>query len=197
MHNLKLTTVNPQFAVGNLIPLSAGCFPPYSPSFTRQIKGLPMSDVMSEKDPFDAIERDEKEQMERSSPTELRQKLAETKLAELENKRTQREDQQLKEAKELVRKAQQPYRDRSAKNEALIEAHAVLAPTLPKEMLRDEMAKAALDEVENEDAEADDQTLASLKEAVKDANAGYKEATKRHKQIVKYAKQLLSDKGAA
>jgi hypothetical protein len=151
---------------------------------------------MTEKDPFDMIPHEERDALGALEPTVLRTRLAEVKLSDIDNKRAQAEDKQLAEAKAAVKEAQKPYRERSARNQAVIDAHRTLAATLPERLVQDETAKAALDEVDNEEAEKDDEKLASLKEAAKEAAEGYKEVSKRNKQLVKFIKRVLSDKAA-
>jgi hypothetical protein len=59
------------------------------------------------------------------------------------------------------------------------------------------IADVAKNEQENLKAKAEDVDLANLKEQVTDANAPYKEASNINKLKIRYAMQVLGDKGKA
>lgn len=65
------------------------------------------------------------------------------------------------------------------------------------EQVRDRIAQIAMDEANNQKLKADDQDLADKKEQVKLAAEGYVEATKQNKLKIKFAMQVLEDKGKA
>ncbi|MDE2103615.1 MAG: hypothetical protein KGL39_40630 [Patescibacteria group bacterium] len=61
--------------------------------------------------------------------------------------------------------------------------------------IRRRVAETALAEQSNLQAMRDDQDLAEKKEAVKLASEGYREATKVNTQKIRYAQQVLRDRG--
>jgi len=58
------------------------------------------------------------------------------------------------------------------------------------------IAEIAKNEQENQELKKEDEHLNDLKAQVTDASAGYKEATKQNKLKIKFARQVLKDKGA-
>lgn len=70
-----------------------------------------------------------------------------------------------------------------------------IASSTPEEINK-RIAQVAKDEDENIKLKKDDEDLARIREELKTASAQYTEGTKRHKAMVAFARQVLSDKGA-
>lgn len=68
-------------------------------------------------------------------------------------------------------------------------------PELDEPQIRDIIATVSLNEVHNQMNKANDQDLTDKKEAAKFAAEQYTKATKMNKLRLKYARQVLSDKG--
>lgn len=68
---------------------------------------------------------------------------------------------------------------------------------MTRESIDEEIAKVAKQEQENVDAKKADPDLENLKWQVKEASAPYREASKMNKLKIKYAIQVLGDKGGA
>lgn len=57
------------------------------------------------------------------------------------------------------------------------------------------IAEVAKNEQANQELKAEDEQLNELKAQVKDASAGYREATKLNKLKIKFCRRVLADKG--
>lgn len=68
--------------------------------------------------------------------------------------------------------------------------------SMSREQIDDEIAKVAKNEDENLRAKKEDPDLQNLKWQVKEASAPYREGTKMNKLKIRYAIQVLGDKGA-
>ena len=66
---------------------------------------------------------------------------------------------------------------------------------LPSPELMDRVAKVAMAEEENRKLMKEDQDLKEKKEAVKEASAGYREATAAHGLQIRYMKEILEGRG--
>lgn len=71
-----------------------------------------------------------------------------------------------------------------------------VAGSSPEE-IRKRIAQIAIDEENNRNAKDDDEDLKEKKEQAKIAGEQYAEATKAHRNMIRYCKRVLEDKGNA
>jgi hypothetical protein len=154
------------------------------------------------KSPFDSLDSDYKDAVAAMTPGEINSRIAEVAQNEYENKRSQKEDKDLAEKKDTVKKLSAPYDQKSKENGLRISASIqVLKDERVLVGTRDDLNKLISDtakgEEENQMAKDEDQELTSAKELAKEAGEQYKEASKQNRLRIQYALRVLSDKGSA
>lgn len=148
---------------------------------------------MSKKNPFADLPSDFKDAVADLSPDEIRLRIADIALHQMELKRQRKLDKQLQEAKSKVEQLAEKYKTASALNTLKLKLFPSEKLTPPMKV---EVADLALAEVELEQTKEDDQDLRDAQDSLKFANEGYSDQIKGSKLRIKFCRQVLKDKGA-
>lgn len=147
------------------------------------------------RDKFEDLDTDFKDSIQNSSDEQIKARIAEISLNELENRRLKKADKALKEAVEAAKDAGEKYKNASALHGLTIQHTRSMTEGNLSDDAKQKIAECALNEVENQKAKKDDQELAEKVAQAKMAAEGYAEASKMNKLRIAYAYMMLDSRG--
>jgi hypothetical protein len=145
------------------------------------------------KDKFKDLDEDFKTNIQNMGNDEIRERIAEIVLSQRELMLAKKQDADLAEKKKKKKELSKKYRKVSELNKFRVDFAKDLNPN--EVAAKTSIATSTLEEVQNLEEMANDQQLAEASALLKEANAGYNEATKANKLRVQYAYHILESRG--